>query len=87
MAEPRQRTPGTAFMVTALVILKESDTNKQVDGSRIWVPITFHLPVFESRPRQEHDHSSSNSKSFKYVGDPKRLELTFKTEAGKKKKA
>lgn len=45
----------------------------------------FHLPVFESRPRQEHDHSSSNSKSFKYVGDPRGLELTFKTEAGKKK--
>lgn len=73
-------------MVTALIIAMDSDTNKQVDGSRIWVPITFHLPVFESRPRQKHDHSSSNSKSFKYVGDPKRLELTFKIEAGKKKR-
>lgn len=72
-------------MVIAFIIAVDSDTNKQVDGSRIWVPIPFHLPVFESRPRQKYDHSSSNSKSFKYVGDPKRLELTFKIEAGKKK--
>lgn len=72
-------------MVTALIIAMDSDTKKQVDSSRIWVPITFHLPVFESRPRQEYDHSSSSSESFKYVGDPKRLELMFKTEAGKKR--
>ena len=71
-------SPRYTLMVTVLIITMDSDTNKKVDRRRIWVPITFHLPVLESVPREEYDHSSSNSDSFKYVGEPNRSELTFK---------